>query len=117
MRTISLKLSDTDYETLSKAKGDKTISDYIRALIAGENEGSEKETETLRTILSEVALIRNELLVRGNNDDGDRLVDLAKFVVEIVRLVNPPAIDRERQKVEGHLEALRTRLLKGDERK
>ena len=60
MRTISLKLSDTDYETLSKAKGDKTISDYIRALIAGKGEGVRKETETLRTILSEVALIRNE---------------------------------------------------------
>ena len=29
MRTISLKLSNTDYETLSKAKGDKTISDYV----------------------------------------------------------------------------------------
>ena len=114
MRTISLKLSDTDYETLSKAKGDKTISDYIRALIAGKGEGVRKETETLRTILSEVALIRNELLVRGNED---RLVDLAKFVVEIVRLVNPPAFDRERQKVEGHLEALRTGLLKGDGRK
>lgn len=111
MKTISLKISDSDYQRLESLRGNSTKSDYIRMLISAEHEGVKREIGDLQQLVNDVSMIKNNLLTGSESTvSKEALLALAEYLKDVMTIANPPAYANYRDKLQQYFQNLKTTI-------
>jgi len=118
VRKISVKISDTGYHKLLSAKGEKTMSEYVRELISGANKHATEEARKVDVLLTDIAFLRDRLMPllarQTEGAKGEHLIALAAYLTDAIRALNPPAFANQQDKVRAAFDSLKKRIT-GDE--
>lgn len=101
MRMVGVRLAEDEYKHLEAARGDKTISSYIRELVVKDMKGAEGNNEKLDGLLSEVSSAVRKLQETQAENDGVKLIAelrAIKAVVVTIMQSMPTAVKMFNQK-------------------
>jgi hypothetical protein len=97
-KTITIKLTDSDRQTLDLLRGERNISTFVRSLLFEQQVRSNRRLRHCSSSFADVALIRVKL---AESTSGNALypIDsfraLAIYLTEVVKLGNPPAYSNQ----------------------
>lgn len=100
-RKITAKITEGEYKHLEAARGDKTISSYIRELVVKDMEGAEGNNGKLEGLLTEVSSVVKKLQETQAENDGVKLIAelrAIKAVVVTIMQSMPTAVKMFNQK-------------------
>lgn len=111
MKTISLKISDSDYQRLESLRGNSSKSDYIRMLISAQHEGTRREIGSLQQLITDVSIIKNNLLAGSESTvSKEALLALAEYLKDVMTIANPPAYANYRDKLQEFFQRLKASI-------
>ena len=111
MKTISLKISDSDYQRLESLRGNSTKSDYIRMLISVQHEGVKREIGDLQQLVNDVSMIKSSILAGAEGTvSKEALLALAEYLKDVMTIANPPAYANYRDKLQEFFQRLKTSI-------
>lgn len=111
MPRLSIRLPDSDYEQLHILRGNMTVSDYIRKLIASQRDETKKEVSDFTKLFHDVRTIRETLVALSDELPNQKaLIALADYVKEVVKISNPPAYANYADKLQELLQKLKADL-------
>ena len=111
MKTISLKISDSDYQRLESLRGNSTKSDYIRMLISAQHEGVRREIGDLQQLIGDVNMIKKSILAGAESTvSKEALLALAEYLKDVMTIANPPAYANYRDKLQQYFQTLKTNI-------
>lgn len=81
---IGVKLREEDYQKLLTAKGQISISEYVRGLIVDSHQGVKNEVEDFRELISDVSWIKQKLVSTASHTDSefDAMMVLLVSIIE-----------------------------------
>lgn len=111
MKTISLKISDAEYQALEMMRGNSTKSDYIRMLISARHEGVKREIGDLQQLITDVNIIKCNLLAGSESTvSKEALLALAEYLKDVMTIANPPAYANYRDKLQQYFQTLKMNI-------
>ena len=111
MKKVSIRLSDSDYDKLEMFRGSKSISDYIRMLLAAHHEEARNESAEFQNLIRDVNIIKTALNTSLKDFPGRKdLLALATYIKEAVSISNPPAYANYEDKLREHFQTLKAQM-------
>ena len=111
MRKVSFRLTDSEYKEIERYRGNRTISEYVRALLFAHHEEARKETVGFQTLFRDVTLIRETIATCLRDlPNQTALIALAEYLKRVISIANPPAYAHHETELQQHLQALKTNI-------
>jgi hypothetical protein len=115
MKHISVKMTDADYQKVERRRGDKTKSEYVRMLLASDDECAKKDASDFQQLFKDVTFIKESLKLSFKElPTKKNILALVDYLTEVSSVANPPAYSHHQKELKGLLNTIASKMESGE---